>query len=414
MSSGLIVRYAAVSGKPVREIEKRWRNIKRSFTENGRKREYDSCVKKLRESLGLKPGAARTAYLNGTTEVKILAETPDYALVSVDNLDLLENVDLKFLLWGSNGIMTVPFTQLAHKRGGPLFEMGMTVSGAPNAFPITKIPTPATTTRPAAVPGPTGNPANDLNGIVNFRGRKAVVVTKDASKAHVRFLDTNEETDVNLSELKPDVTTTSEAIRKIWVSIEPSLSESAKLRVFEAIVQMEYSIAYLPEKLREDITQLPGRSVDTVLRKTLDPGSDYEKEKRFDDFKFTEDDWRLIFGAKEGGDAEEEKAAEDNPIPEAPDKEEGGEEREGTPAAKDIPPASDKQVHNMLRHMQASRENFERGARGPWSGEGPVIRLNEELSKLEKFELGTSKPVVAKSILEKNVERAGEWSKLVD
>lgn len=416
MSSGLIVRYAAVSGKPVREIEKRWRNIKRSFTENGRKREYDSCVKKLRESLGLKPGAARTAYLNGTTEVKILAETPDYALVSIENLDLLENVDLKFLLWGSNGIMTVPFTQLAHKRGGPLFEMGMTVSGAPNAFPITKTPTPATTTRPAAIPGPTGNPTDTLNGIVNYRGRKAVVVTKDASKAHVRFLDTNEEIDVNLSELKPDATTTSEAIRKIWVSIEPSLNESAKLRVFEAIVAMEYSIAYLPDKLREDITQLPGRSVDGQLSKTLDPDSDenYEKEKRADDFKFTEDDWKLIFGVQAGGgEAEEKEAAEDNPLPEAPDEEEGGEEREGTPAAKDIPPASDKQVHNMLRHMQASRENFERGARGPWSGDGPVIRLNEELSKLEKFE-SEGKPVVGKSVIEKNLERAGEWSKLVD
>jgi hypothetical protein len=422
MSSGLIQRYAAVSGKPVTEVERSWRHIKRTFKANGRKREYDSCVKKLRENLGLKPGAGRVAYLNGVTPVKILAETPDYALVQIEDLDLMENVDLKFLLWGSNGIMTAPFSHLSHRRGGPpLVEMGMTVSGAPNAFPITTTPTPATTTRPAAIPGPTGNPVDTLNGIVNFRGRKAVVVTKDASKAHVRFLDTNEETDVNLSELKPDAQTTSEAIRKIWTSIEPSLTKAAKLRVFEAIVQMEYAIAYLPGKLREDITQLPGRAVDTVLHKTLDPDADEnsKKEKHPGDFEFTDDDWRLVFGTLSGeNDNAEREAADNNPLPEPPDEEEGGDERTGVPAAKDIPPASDQQVHNMLRHMQASRENFQSGARGSWSGDGPVIRLNEELTKLAEFEAvatGSKKPLnEVKSVLEKNMERATAWSNLVD
>jgi hypothetical protein len=394
-------------------------------------------VKKLRESLGLKPGAGRKAYLNGSTQVRILSETPDYALIQVENLDLLESVDLKFLLWGSNGIMTVPFGHLAHRRGGPLFEMGMTVSGAPNAFPITRTATPATTTRPATVPGPTGNPANDLNGIVNFRGRKAVVVTKDAAKAHIRFLDTNEETDVNLSELKPDASTTSppaptapgtpgattEAIRHIWTSIDPTLSEGRKRWAFEAIVAMEYGIAYLPERLREDITQLPGRAVDTQLSKTLDPDSDFdygqEKEKRVADFKFNDDDWKLIFGLRGKDNEAERSAAAANPLPEVPGEKEGGEEREGTPAAKNIPPASEGEVHNMLRHMRAARENFSLGARGDWvEGErGPVIKLSEELAKLKTFEQAHSGEKAApppRSILEKNIERATEWSNLID
>jgi hypothetical protein len=438
MASGLIQRYAAVSGKPVQDVERTWRAIKRSFRADGRKREYDGCVKKLRESLGLKPGAGRRAYLNGSTQVKILAETPDYALVQVENLDLLESVDLKFLLWSSNGIMTVPFSHLAHRRGGPLFEMGMTVSGAPNAFPITRTATPATTTRPATVPGPTGNPVNDLNGIVNFRGRKAVVVTKDAAKAHIRFLDTNEETDVNLSELKPDAQTTSppaptappavpgattEAVRHIWTSIDPALTEERKRWVFEAIVQLEYGIAYLPGKLREDITQLPGRAIDTQLSKTLDPDSDFgygkEEEKRVADFKFHDDDWKLIFGLR-GKDSEAERtAAAANPLPEVPGEKEGGEEREGTPAAKNIPPASEGEVHNMLRHMRAARENFQLGARGSWEGEerGPVIKLNEEIAKLKKFEQAHSPEQPSpppRSTLEKNIERATEWSTLVD
>jgi hypothetical protein len=81
MSSGLINRYAQVSKKPLLEVEKEWRTIKREHRENGRKKDYDSCIKTLRERLGLKLSEGRQAYLRGDAPVEILAEATDFALI---------------------------------------------------------------------------------------------------------------------------------------------------------------------------------------------------------------------------------------------------------------------------------------------------------------------------------------------
>jgi hypothetical protein len=261
--------------------------------------------------------------------------------------------------------------------------------------------TPARTTKPGAPPGTTSFQSS-LQGLVTYRGRRAVVITRDNVKAHIRYLDQQGgEEDVTTSELQPDKTPM-ESIRKIWTSIDDTISETAKRRVFEAILMLEYSIAYLPDGLREDIEGLP-KAIDGINLKNVndEPKTPQRSDKRQKNFIFDTSDWELIFNVKGDDEKQEDEAAKENPIPDPPTEEEG--EREGEPAEKGIPPASDKEVHGMLRHMKSARENFLQGARGGWESDRPRISLNEMREKAE------ADPFVAESIMEKNLKRAHQW-----
>src|ERR1700758_965211 len=164
MASGLINRYAAVSKKPLLEVEKVWRTIKREHRESGRKKDYDSCIKTLRERLGLKPSEGRQAYLRGDALVEILAETPEFALIQVDDIGAVEDSGLKKLLFASKGIMTVPFEHLTNEPGGePLTEIttGLSAPTYADTAPTTSLTPP----RPAA-PGAAPVTSDPLMGVV--------------------------------------------------------------------------------------------------------------------------------------------------------------------------------------------------------------------------------------------------------
>ena len=94
------------------------------------------------------------------------------------------------------------------------------------------------------------------------------------------------------------------------------------------------------------------------------------------------------------------------PPKEAPEPGQGLGTREGEPASKGIPPASDKTVHDMLGHMRAARESYE-GMRGKFSDRPKVSSLLAEAKRAMPEE-------EPKSIMEKNLERANNWSTLID
>lgn len=411
MSSGLITRYAQVTGKPLPVVERLWRDIKREFNANGCKKEYDSCVRKLRERLNIKRNEGRTAYLN-EAPVTILSETPEWALIQVD-LELVEDVDLQSMLFSSNGVMTARWNMLSHKKGGPLLEIMTPGYVAPNPGQKPgqnqiKTATPAVTAQPAATPQTApGAMNNGLNGIVNYKGRQAVVVTmKDPTHSHIRYLDNNEEEDVVTAQLQMDKQAM-ESVQEIWSSINPGLSEEDKLRMFEAIVKMEFSIDYLPESLREDVQELinPGAlNIGSEQTKNVEDDSDklHQDAGKRRDYKFDESDWKLIFKVRGDDDEEEKAAAENNPMPDPPE-EDDGERKEG-PADSKIPPASEDDVHGMLRNMRAARESYNQGARGSWSTDSPRINLSEMRKAAEKEP--TEEP---QSVMEKNLHRAHMW-----
>jgi hypothetical protein len=416
MSSGLINRYAQVSKKPLLEVEKEWRTIKREHRESGRKKDYDSCIKTLRERLGLKLSEGRRAYLRGDALVEILAETPEFALIQVEDIGAVEDPGLKKLLFASKGIMTVPFEHLTNGPGGePLTEVttGLSAPSIPDTQPTTSLTPP----RPAA-PG-VGAPttADPLMGIVNVQGKKAVIVSRNGSQVRVRFLDTKEEANVNVTEIKPD--TTLESLAAVWRSLIPELSERKKRRVFAAILKLEHGVAYLPKRLQEELENMGPQTVDQpdqpMFKKPEDdsPAVDEEEAQKRGDFEFDPDDWKLIFDMRRRKDETDEENADDrNPMPEPPREapEEpgaGSGDREGGPASKGIKPASDGQVHDMLGRMRAARESYE-SERGKFSDRPKVSSL---LAEAERAMPEEGPP---KSIMEKNLDRAKSWGNLID
>ena len=413
MSSGLINRYAQVSKKPLLEVEKEWRTIKREHRESGRKKDYDSCIKTLRERLGLKLSEGRRAYLNGDALVEILAETPEFALIQVEDIGAVEDPGLKKLLFASKGIMTVPFEHLTNGPGGePLTEIstGLSAPSIPDTQPTTSLTPP----RPVT-PAVNTTTADPLMGVVNVQGKKAVIVSRNGNQARVRFLDTKEEANVNISELKPD--TTLESLSAVWRSLDPELAEKKKRRVFAAILKLEHSIAYLPKRLQEELEDMGPQTVaqdnQPMFKKPEDdsPIEDKEEAEKRGNFEFDLGDWQLIFDMRQRKEADEEGADDRNPMPDPPKEapEEPGEglgNREGEPASKSIPPASDGQVHDMLGRMRAARESYDK-ERGRFSDRPTVSSLLAEAER--GMEEGPPK-----SIMEKNLERADKWSNLID
>jgi hypothetical protein len=419
MSSGLINRYAQVSKKPLLEVEKEWRTIKREHRESGRKKDYDSCIKTLRERLGLKLSEGREAYLRGDALVEILAETPEFALIQVEDIGSVEDPGLKKLLFASKGIMTVPFEHLTNGPGGePLTEVttGLSAPAYPQTAPATSLTPP----RPVS-PGTNTTTQDPLMGIVLVQGKKAVIVSRTGNQARVRFLDTKEEANVNVTELKPD--TTLESLAAVWRSLVPELSEKRKRRIFAAILKLEHSIAYLPKRLQEELENLgpySGAAGNQTaappafpFKKPEDdsPAVDEEEAEKREDFEFGPEDWRLIFDLRRRKEEEERETEERNPMPEPP--EEGPAEpgqgigaREGEPASKNIRPASEKEVHDMLGHMRTARESYE-AARGRFSDRPKLSSL------LAEAERGLPEEA-PKSIMEKNLDRAASWSELID
>jgi hypothetical protein len=80
--------------------------------------------------------------------------------------------------------------------------------------------------------------------------------------------------------------------------------------------------------------------------------------------------------------------------------------REGEPASKEIKPASDSNVHDMLGRMRAARESYE-SQRGKLSDRPKVSSLLAEAERADPDE----KP---RSIMEKNLDRAKSWGNLID
>jgi hypothetical protein len=414
MSSGLINRYAQVSKKPLLEVEKEWRTIKREHRESGRKKDYDSCIKTLRERLGLKLTEGRQAYLRGDAAVEILAETPEFALIQVEDIGAVEDPGLKKLLFASKGIMTVPFEHLTNGPGGePLTEAttGLSAPSIPDTQPTTSLTPP----RPVT-PAVNTTTADPLMGIVNVQGKKAVVVSRNGNQARVRFLDTKEEANVNVSELKSD--TTLESLSAVWRSLVPELSEKQKRRVFAAILKLEHSIAYLPKRLQEELENMGPKTVtepnQPMFKRPEDdsPVEDEEEAQKRGGFEFEMEDWRLIFDMRQKKDEKDEEDADDrNPMPDPP--QEAPEEpgagtgtREGEPASKEIRPASDANVHDMLGRMRAARESYE-SQRGKLSDRPKVSNL---LAEAERANPDAS----PRSIMEKNLDRAKKWGNLID
>jgi hypothetical protein len=253
-------------------------------------------------------------------------------------------------------------------------------------------------------------------GIVLVQGKKAVIVSRTGNQARVRFLDTKEEANVNVTELKPD--TTLESLAAVWRSLEPELKEKRKRRVFAAILKLEHSIAYLPKRLQEELENMGPQTVSAPAQPTFkkpendSPAVDEEEAAKRGDFEFESDDWRLIFDMRK---RKEEQDVEDrNPMPEPPKEapEEPGQglgAREGEPHAKGIPPASEKAVHDMLGHMRTARESYEK-MRGRFSDRPKLSSLLAEAERGLPKEGGEA----PKSIMEKNLARAGSWSKLID
>jgi hypothetical protein len=251
-------------------------------------------------------------------------------------------------------------------------------------------------------------------GIVNVQGKRAVVVSRMGNQARVRFLDTKEEANVSVTELKPD--TTLESLAAVWRSLEPQLKERQKRRAFAAILKLEHSIAYLPKRLQEELENMGPQTVSEPpqpqFKKPEDdsPAVDEEEAAKRGDFEFEPDDWRLIFDMRQR--KEEENADDRNPMPEPPREapEEpgaGSGAREGAPVSKGIPPASDEQVHDMLGHMRAARESYE-SARGKFSDRPKVSSL------LAEAERAIPEEEAPKSIMEKNLKRAKSWGNLLD
>jgi hypothetical protein len=434
MSSGLINRYSAVSGKPIVEIEKAWRTIKREFTDNGKKKDYNGCIRELRERLGIKLSEGRQAFLYGTASVEVLAETPDWALVQVEDIETVENSDLRRMLFTSKGIITVPFEQLSNEFGGPpLAENSMMAPSASTPSISAAATTGSKTSFPVSTQPnrdlPDSQSSKDyLNGIVNFRGRKAIVISNIAGRARIRFLDTNEEADASEGELKADPTSM-ESIATIWNSLDSSLNEVDKQRMFESILKFEYNIAYLPKKIREDLDLMTKAVSDNKPSKTLEtdpekpgylhrvtPGD--EQAGDVEKLKFDNTDWGLIFDITKEPDEQSEEERE--PMPEPPKRptkdDEGTAQREGEPPNKDIKPASDGEVHDMLHRMKATRESYEKGTKLPSWSERTKINIDAEAKKvgplLDSKNRGISeKP---KSVFEKNVERGKKWGDFLD
>jgi hypothetical protein len=415
MSSGLINRYAQVSKKPLQEVEKEWRTIKHEHRESGRKKDYDSCIKTLRERLGLRLAEGRRAYLGGDALVEILAETPEFALIQVEDIGAVEEPGLRKLLFASKGIMTVPFEHLTNGPGGePLTEAttGLSAPSIANTQPTTSLTPP----RPAA-PG-IGAPATQdpLMGIVVCQGKKAIIVSRNGNQVRVRFLDTKEEANVNVTEIKPD--TTLESLAAVWRSLAPELKEKKKRRVFAAILKLEHGVAYLPKRLQEELENMGPQTVaqdnQPLFKKPEDdsPIEDKEEAEKRGSFEFDLGDWQLIFDMRKHKDErDEENADERNPMPEPPQEapEEPGAgtgNREGEPASKGIKPASDGDVHDMLGRMRTARESYDK-ERGRFSDRPKVSSLLAEAER--GMEEGPPK-----SIMEKNLERADKWSTLID
>ena len=433
MSSGLINRYSAVSGKSIVEVEKAWRVIKREFTDKGDKKNYNGCIRELRERLGIKINEGRAAFLYGKSLCEVLSETNTWALVQVEDIDTVENSDLRRMLFTSKGIITVPFEQLSNELGGPpLAENSMMAPSG--SMPSTPATTGSKTSFPVSTQPNTNLPdslsSKDwLNGIVTFRGRKAVVISNIAGKARIRFLDTNEEADAAEAELKADPTTSMESIATIWNSLDSSLNEINKQRMFESILKLEYNIDYLPKKIREDLDMMTKAVSDNEPSKTSEtdpekpgylhkvtPGD--EQAGDVEKLKFDTTDWNLIFDITREPDEQSEEERE--PMPEPPKRpskdEEGTGQREGDPPNKDIKPASDGEVHDMLHRMKATRESYEKGTKLPSWSERTKVNIDAEAKKvgplLDHKNRGASKQ--PKSIYEKNVERAKSWGNLID
>jgi hypothetical protein len=158
-------------------------------------------------------------------------------------------------------------------------------------------------------------------GIVTVQGKKAVIVSRMGNQARVRFLDTREEANVNVTELKPD--TTLESLAAVWRSLEPGLTEKKKRRVFAAILKLEHSIAYLPKRLQEELEDMGPQTVSEPPQPQFDkpeddsPVEDEEGGKR----GFSSSKWTMeLFSICAAGRTRTKRADDRNPMPEPPQK----------------------------------------------------------------------------------------------
>lgn len=386
MSSGLIKRYADLSQRSIVEVEKEWRTLKREFNDSGRKGEYDAIVKKLRERLGLKMKEGRTAYLNGEAEVEILSETPQYVLVRVKDLNEVADLELRNLLTGFGGGVIVQFEHLSAERGGASIIEDTTSISMPST--TTSVPSTMTAkTTTSTVPNTPQTGADPLDGVVVYQGRKAVIIARNNNRATIRFLDTKQTSDVDVTALQIDQPNPVESITGIWNSISNKLSEKAKTRVFESILKFEYSLSFLPRQLSEDIRELAKKDGEHT---GSEPADGEDKFKDDSKFAFEIGDWQLIYGTSNKKKQEEEDSEERNPIPDFPknrpqDEELGGSaEIAGPPAEKGIKPASDADANDVLKAMKSAKE-----ARNKLNKAGSLtgVNLSEYREDYKKFNI---------------------------
>jgi hypothetical protein len=405
-------------------VEQLWRTIKKQYRENGRKRDYDGCVKTLRERLGLKLGEGRQAYF-GDAVVEVLGETPDFALIQVEDIGAVESPDLRKLLFASKGILTVSYEHLTHEPGdGDLFEQQPGMTGGPAMPPATTtgtqpsggtqpVPSAITPSQPAV-----GAKPDPLDGIVNCRGRKAVIVSRNNQLVRVRFLDTKEEAQVNMSELKPDTQASTESLARIWRSLDPNLTENVRRKLFAAILKLEHSIAYLPPKLQEDLENMAPAGQAPAINQPAQPTFDrpqvpseddpQQSDKEDSKFEFEKSDWDVIFKDRNKDRGQEAQADERDPMPEPPKPPKPGAETRSGVASKGIPPAGEAEVNDMVKRIRTARESYEE-SRGKFSDRP---KLHSRISEALKVAEG-GVPAAPQTTYEKNLKRAKSWEKIL-
>lgn len=113
MAAPIVRYYAALTETSVGDVERLWRNAKRTASTEGRKHDWTRISGLLKESLGA--GDFRTMGYLGA-KVTILDETPDFAVIKFAEGSTPKDESVARTLRHTNGVLTVGYSDLANNR----------------------------------------------------------------------------------------------------------------------------------------------------------------------------------------------------------------------------------------------------------------------------------------------------------
>lgn len=386
-----------------------WRHIKKQAANSDRKGDYDKCIVLLREELGLAQDEGRTAWFDGKAKCEVLAETPGFCLIRVENVEDIDDPDFYYVAKYSKGLVSCNYEHLTATKGGaPLgypYQRGLGEEVVPGVEqkPVSG-PTSATNAAPPIKTSPTSNPQQQQRSdIVIYNGKRAVIIDRNGPRVRIQYLDQpyqGKQEDCDATNVKPEVV---EHLVKSWKSINKSLTEKQRKYVFGEMVKLDYGVHHLPPSLLQEVMDVVNKDMELPRLRSHQvsnvPQQQEEKPKvDVNSPELDETDWNLLFQQTPD---EKKKADEENPLPEPPPEEPVQPPEAQAGPANNMPSLGNKDAAKLVNNMRSKKES--------------KIKLTEQIEDDEiegfNYKKKKNKPHKSERLSEK---RMNKWNQFID